>query len=145
MRTGAHIRIGAACAAAALAAALCGGTAIAAGPTQARRATSFYHTIAIVKPARGETVFDNSGDMDVKVAVSPALDAAGGDRIELALDGRTASVGNTTRFRLGGVERGEHSLEARVLDSGGEVLISSRPVHFQMWRASRLFPNRHGK
>jgi len=120
---------------------LFGGSAVAANYAAAQRATA-YRSIAVEQPAHGATVFDNAGDMDVVVSVSPELDAAAGDRIALILDGRTASVRAATRFKLTGVARGEHSLEARVLDSGGNVLISSGPVNFHMWQASRLFPNR---
>ncbi len=87
-------------------------------------------------------VFDNAGDMDVVVAVSPELHTAAGDRIALILDGRTASMRGATRFRLTGVVRGEHSVEAQLMDSSGNALIASSPVTFHMWQASRLFPKR---
>jgi hypothetical protein len=107
--------------------------------------TSSYDSIAVVKPAGGSTVFNNAGNVAVTVAVSPALRARAGDRIALILDGRRISVRRATRFKLSGIARGEHSLEAQVVDSSGNALISSNPVKFYLWQASRLFPNRHGK
>ncbi len=106
---------------------------------------SSYDSIAVVKPAGGSTVFNNAGKVAVTVAVSPALRARAGDRIALILDGRRISVRSATHFKLSGITRGEHTLEAQVLASSGNALISSNPVKFYLWQASRLFPNRHGK
>lgn len=143
MRRAVRFRTAVACIVLAPVALLCGGSAVAASSAAAQRTTA-YRSIAVEQPANGATVFDNAGDMDVVVSVSPKLDTAAGDRIALILDGRTESVRGATRFRLTGVARGEHSIEARVMDGSGNVLISSSPVKFHMWQASRLFPNRRG-
>jgi hypothetical protein len=45
-------------------------------------------------------------------------------------------------FELAGIDRGEHTLVAEAVDRDGEPLIASPPVIFNVWRASRLFPNR---
>lgn len=127
----------------ALAAVLAGAYAIDAGAQSGM--TSSYDSIAVVKPAGGSTVFNNAGNVAVTVAVSPALRARAGDRIALILDGRQISVRSATRFQLSGITRGEHTLEAQVVDSGGNALISSNPLKFYLWQASRLFPSRHGK
>ena len=103
-----------------------------------------YDSVAVVKPAGDATVFDNAGNVEVTVAVSPALRTDAGDRIALILDGRRISVPRATHFKLSGITRGEHTLEAQVVDSGGNALISSTPVKFHLWQASRLFPNRRG-
>lgn len=103
---------------------------------------SSYGSIAVVEPAGDATVFDNAGNVEVTVAVSPALRADAGDRIALILDGRRISVRRATHFKLSGIARGEHTLEAQVVDSSGNALIASNPVKFYLWQASRLFPNR---
>jgi hypothetical protein len=111
----------------------------------AQSGTAFsYDSIAVVKPAGDATVFDNAGNVEVTVAVSPALRIDAGDRIALILDGRRIAVRRATQFKLSGITRGEHSLEGQVVDSRGNVLISSNPVKFHLWQASRLFPNRRG-
>jgi hypothetical protein len=106
---------------------------------------SIYASIAVTKPAEGSTVFNNAGNVDVTVAVSPALRADAGDQIVLLVDGHRAATQNATRFNLSGIVRGEHTLEAQVVDSSGNALISSKPVKFYMWQASRLFLNRRDK
>ena len=109
----------------------------------AQSGTAFsYDSIAVVKPAGDATVFDNAGNVEVTVAVSPALRIDAGDRIALILDGRRISVRRATQFKLSGITRGEHTLKAQVVDSSGKALISSNPVKFHLWQASRLFPNR---
>jgi len=109
------------------------------------RTASAYVSIAIVQPANEATVFDNAGNVEVKVAASPALDFGAGDRIALLLDGPQAALQSTMQFRLSAVVRGEHTLEARIVDRNGSTVIASAPVKFQLWQASRLFPNRRGK
>lgn len=99
-----------------------------------------YDSIVIRQPASNSTIFDNEGNVEVAVKVSPAL--RDGDEIALALDGhRTAKQGGS-HFRLSGIPRGEHVVLARVVDSNGNALVESAPVTFYVWHASRLFPNR---
>jgi len=112
--------------------------------TQAGTA-SVYDAIAVTKPADGTTVFNNAGNVEVTVAVSPALRADTGDQIVLLVDGQRTAAQSATRFNLSGIVRGEHTLEAQVVDGSGNTLISSKPVKFYMWQASRLFLNRRGK
>jgi len=106
---------------------------------------SVYDSIAVTKPADGSTVFNNAGNVDVTVVVSPALRVGAGDQIVLLVDGRRTAAQSATRFQLSGIVRGEHTLEAQVVDSSGYTLISSNSVKFYMWQASRLFLNRRGK
>ena len=112
--------------------------------TQARTIPA-YDSIAVVQPANDATVYDNAGDVEVTVAISPGLDSGAGDRIALILDGRQMPAQSAIQFTLSGLTRGEHILKAQVRDSGGKILISSSPVKFNLWQASRLFPNRRGK
>jgi len=95
--------------------------------------------ISIVSPASEETVHDNSGNVTVEVAAQ--LNA--GQRIRLLIDGAPAMPDSRdTTFRLQGVNRGEHTLEAVVLNDDEEVIANSGPVVFYMWQASRLNPAR---
>lgn len=109
------------------------------------RAVPAYDRIEIMRPGNDSTVFDNSGNVEVSVAVTPGLRASSGDRIVLLLDGRRASLSRSAQIKLTGVERGDHTLVAQVLDSGGNAAISSAPVKFHLWQASRLFPGRSAK
>ncbi len=123
-----------------LAAAFAG--ALAASPLPAQTPGK-YTEVAIVQPAHEATVHDNQGNVAVQVAVSPSL--APRDRIVVLLDGRPAARQAGTAVALSGVERGEHTLQALVVDANGATLATSQPVTFYMWQASRLFPSRKGK
>jgi len=113
------------------------------GPQPAGEASRVYESIAITQPFADQTIFDNNGDVEVAIAITPAL--RGGDRIVLDVDGRAMSPRRRPHFELTGIDRGEHTLRAHAVDARGGLLIASAPVTFYLWRASRLFPNRSGK
>ena len=99
-----------------------------------------YHSVTIGQPAANATIFDNAGNVEVAIVTSPVLRA--GDRIALDIDGRPMPPRSQERFELSDLERGEHTLRARVIDANGDILISSRLVIFYVWRGSLLFPSR---
>ncbi len=95
--------------------------------------------ITIVRPRNQETIHDNSGTITVTVK------AATGDRrrVVLLLDGRPAGPASSrTTITLGGIDRGEHTLEALLVDEKDAVLATSTAVTFHVWRASSQFPAR---
>lgn len=95
--------------------------------------------IEIFKPKHEETVHNNSGDVTVEIMA--LLEP--GHTIRLLIDGdRAAPDSRNLTFSLQGVHRGEHSLQALVIDEGGRVVTRSQPVTFFMWQASRQFPSR---
>jgi hypothetical protein len=98
-------------------------------------------TVAILSPQDQETVHDNSGRVPVRVAVHG--DALQNGSLAIELDGRP--VGGPRRsasFTLQGVDRGQHSLRALLLDATGREVAASQPVTFTLWHASVLFRNR---
>ena len=98
-----------------------------------------YDSVAIVSPQPETTLHSNNGNVDVKVEVSPQLNTASGDQVAILLDDKVVASGSKLHVRLKGVERGTHTLAAQVTAADGTVLISSAPVTFYMWHASRLF------
>lgn len=98
-----------------------------------------YTKLDIVKPEADGTVRENSGTVDVEVAVEPALDAAAGHKITVLLNGKPAAEGQTPQLKLENVERGSHVLEAQVSDAQGAVMATSNAVTFHMKRFSALF------
>ena len=80
------------------------------------------------------TVRDNSGNMQVTVVVQPTLKE--GDKIALLIDGKPVGQPQAaTNFMLNAVERGQHTLEADVLGSTGQVLLKSKTITFFMHQA----------
>jgi hypothetical protein len=102
----------------------------------------YYDALRIVTPRNGDTVHSNSGRVMVIVDVEPPLRADVDDRIVVSIDGRTVASTQEGRIALAGVDRGEHTLQAKVVSTDGATVVVSAPIIFYMWHASRLFPNR---
>lgn len=99
--------------------------------------------VAILTPAPQDTIHDNSGNMAVEVRVEPPTDPNGGTSIRILLDGKRAAPDSRgTKFALQGVERGEHRLQALLIDRQGQTLSVSDTVTFTMWQASVNAPPR---
>jgi hypothetical protein len=97
--------------------------------------------LSITSPPDGAVVHDNAGTVDVVVGIEDGATLPRGYRVSLLLDGRPAAPeGSGLRFRLTGLDRGVHRLEALIVDDGGRVLTRSAPVEFTVWQASRLNP-----
>ena len=98
--------------------------------------------VSIVSPRDKETIQDNSGNVMVTVRAS----LTGRQRIRLLLDG--APVGKDTnqlRIQLEEIGRGEHTLEALVVDDKDLIHATSPTVTFYVWRASSQMPARKQK
>lgn len=97
--------------------------------------------LTIARPAPGETIRDNAGDLGVVVSLEDGAVLPPGYFIRLLLDGEPAAPDNhRMRFQLSGIDRGTHQLQALIVDEDGRVLTRSEPVTFYMWQASRLNP-----
>lgn len=107
-------------------------------------AAGSYRSLGITQPENEATIHDNDGRLDVAVALTPPLDVAAGDRLQLTLDGAVAVDGAGASFNLADMPRGAHTIEVAVRDRAGHILLRGAPVTVYMWRASRLFPNRAG-
>ncbi|MGK0673709.1 MAG: DUF4124 domain-containing protein [Halothiobacillaceae bacterium] len=102
-----------------------------------------YEALRITQPSPDESLISTVGDVDVSINLHPALRADLGHGLTVLLDG-TPVAQNSTRmnFVLNNVDRGEHVLEAYVLDATGAVLIQAVPVRFSLHRPSLLLPGR---
>jgi hypothetical protein len=113
--------------------------AVAALGASAQEASSYE--LGIVVPAAASTVFSDTGDVTVQASVVPEL--APGDKVELLVDGAPAGPASASLdFALTGIPRGQHVLQARIIDASGNVGSVSPPDTFYVWAASLLFPNR---
>ncbi len=102
--------------------------------------------VEILAPAQQDTVHDNSGNLTVDVKVDPPIDKRGGKSVRILLDGAPAAPDSVaTRFALRGVERGEHWLQALLVDGQGQTLSVSDTIYFTMWQASVNAPPRQKK
>jgi hypothetical protein len=102
--------------------------------------------VAILAPAQHDTIHDNSGNLEVNVAVEPPIKPRDRMSIRILLDGKRAAPDSPDMsFTLEGVERGEHWLQALLIDRQGQTLSVSATVYFTMWQASVNSPARQKK
>ena len=103
-----------------------------------------YSELSIVSPGPGGTLHTNTGEFDVKVNLSPALNSERGDRFVVKLDG-TALPGRYTSptieitsqdFAAAAGETAQHQLDISVVDRNGKVLIAASPLTFYIQGAS---------
>lgn len=100
-----------------------------------------YQRIQILKPTNEETIWDNEGNLTVKVAVYPSLRAE--DTLVLLLDGKPIKkLTGTTQVELQGIDRGTHTLSAVLQGQGGESLQSSPTITIFLHKASTYMPSR---
>jgi hypothetical protein len=99
--------------------------------------------VTILAPAQEDTIHDNSGSLTIEVRVEPPIEPRDGTSIRMLLDGkRAAPDASGTSFALEGVERGQHWLQALLIDRQGQTLSVSDTVRFTMWQASINSPAR---
>ena len=92
-----------------------------------------YTSIAITQPKLNETIRNNVGDVTVNISLQPGLKA--GDKLSLFMDGKVVMENlRQTLIMLKKVERGSHTLQTRVYDGDGNVIISSSSVIFHLHR-----------
>lgn len=89
-----------------------------------------YETLSITAPDAGANLrIPQDNPIQVQVSLSPSLKY--GHRLEI-LDNGTPLEGTVMNFP----SPGQHTLVAQVRDSGGEVLIKSRPLVFYVMRTT---------
>ncbi len=90
-----------------------------------------YQAINIVSPQNEETIRNVSETVVVEIAVSPEL--SNGDQVVIVMDGKIAAgPSSQTTLILAEVVRGEHKLQARVVDSKGNIVKASEEVTIYM-------------
>lgn len=102
-----------------------------------------YTNIAILSPADEDTVHTNTGEFEVQIALVP--DLRQGDTITVALDGTMLPTPHgSVRFSItseewesAAQEAVNHTLQATVMDAGGNALLSSSSIQFYVHRAFR--------
>ncbi len=99
-----------------------------------------YSAISVTSPANETTIRDNTGTVAVSVSLSPALRS--GHQLVLMVDGEQKGKSTSGSFTLNNLDRGSHSLVAKVVDKAGKTLISSAPVTVYLFRQSVIRPNR---
>lgn len=112
-------------------------------PLGSQQADPFeYESIQIATPKDGETVWSNPGKLSVDVGLQPRLRE--NDKVALYLDGnKIKEATGSTRFQISGIQRGEHSLSAKVFNKSGKLMLESPAITIFMHKASTNMPARN--
>lgn len=103
-------------------------------PGQAAAAAS-YSILDIISPESEQTFWNIGGSLPVSIATFPALQSA--HQIDVLLDGERRELGTRSlEFSLEEVWRGEHTLQALIVDANGQIVMRSAPVTFFVQQTS---------
>lgn len=105
-----------------------------------------YQAIRILSPSPDDTIWDNSGTINVQIETQPSLNTEAGDRIVVYVDGKqTGDPAASTSASATGIERGTHQVGAAVLTSEGTTAIQSETITVHLKRHSLHSPARPGR
>jgi hypothetical protein len=104
---------------------------------------SSYASFTVAAPAPETTIRDNQGNISMLVNLEPPLRAELGHRIQFLLDGVDQGEPQAvTGVTFHDVDRGSHTLSARIVDADGATLMTAPAVTVFLHRASILSPAR---
>ena len=107
-------------------------------------AVASYETLAVLQPASLATLWGTAGRVEVLIGISPDLQPR--HSLALYLDGALAEFGfHATEFAIEDVPRGEHTVQAVVLDEADRELLRSAPVTFFVQQTSIHYPLNPGR
>lgn len=112
-----------------------------------QKTSSYSYQVTLVKPQDGATIRSNTGEVEIAVQVEPPLEKDSSYAVQLLLDGQKIGKLNPSgEYTLSDVDRGTHTLQAKLLTPAGKAVVRTSPVTFYMKRMSILFhPPSDGK
>jgi hypothetical protein len=94
-----------------------------------------YSAFSIVSPTNGQEIRANDGNVTVQLALQPGLKSAHSVTLSInGEDGNTTTSGHGLSIGLSNLSRGQHTIEATVVDAQGQPLIKAGPVSFNVLR-----------
>jgi len=96
-----------------------------------------YEGLKVTYPPHDQTVRHNGGLVPFRVEVRPeGTQLAEGHKVEVLLDGEVRGSARDRQISVSAVNRGPHTVEARIVDSTGAVITQSQPTEFYLLRAA---------
>ncbi|MEF8833687.1 MAG: DUF4124 domain-containing protein [Halofilum sp. (in: g-proteobacteria)] len=91
--------------------------------------------ISIAYPGNEKGIRHNGGNVPFEVALQPeGATLPRGHQVELVLDGEPRARAASTQVTVSPVERGPHTVRARIIDKAGKVRYESESVKFYLLR-----------
>ncbi len=88
---------------------------------QADKTQFKYESFEVTKPQSGTGIRSNDGSVSISVSLEPGLKQ--GHKIVILMDGKEIGTGYSASLQ--DVDRGTHSINAKVVDGNGKTLIST--------------------
>lgn len=93
--------------------------------------------ISIAYPEQGKGIRHNGGNVPFRVALQPeGATLPRGHQVEIILDGKPRARAASTRVTVSPVDRGPHTVRARIIDNAGQTRYESESVKFYLLRVS---------
>ncbi len=93
-----------------------------------------YNNFSIVSPKNDENIRENTGAMTILLTLEPEL--RGNDTVALYMDGAEVASGRQLSFDLANVDRGTHTLQAKIKSAAGKSIFESNSVTVHLQRIS---------
>ncbi len=91
--------------------------------------------ISIAYPENEKGIRHNGGNVPFEVALEPeGATLPRGHQVEIILDGQARGRAASTQVTVSTVNRGPHTVRARIIDNAGETRYESDPVKFYLLR-----------
>lgn len=91
------------------------------------------YAVSVASPGDDATVINNEGTVPLSVNVQPPLRKT--EKVVITFDGQPIGpASSSTTATMTFVDRGSHSVGARVVDAGGNTVASARPITFFLRR-----------
>jgi hypothetical protein len=107
---------------------------------EAKEEDTGYQSIRISTPAQGTTTPPGQESIPVQVSLAPQL--KDGDAIQLMFNGKLyVPASSSTSYNIGSLIRGEHKIQAQIIDSKGNVIARSGTTTVYVKRHSIKYNN----
>lgn len=98
-----------------------------------------YQVFQISSPENDATIYDNNGSVTMSLNINPALQTSFKHTISVYLDSQPVAQQLTKNsYTFSNIDRGSHTLSARILGENNEILKTSNDVVIHMKRHSAL-------
>ena len=91
-----------------------------------------YKNFKITSPQNDGTVRNPPGNITVSLQISPGLKNT--HHVIVMIDGKQVAKGKSTSVSVSNVDRGTHSLSAKIVDGSGKAVASAPSITFHMKR-----------
>ncbi|MBA3581403.1 MAG: hypothetical protein H0W44_03005 [Gammaproteobacteria bacterium] len=99
-----------------------------------------YTSLTILVPTADQIIKVNTDTLTISASLQPDLQSSQGHTLQLLMDGKVVAE-NTASTNVGQVERGTHSISAKVVDKNGQTLIEAPAVNVHAQQATVLNPS----